>query len=180
MGDGGKWRCPCGVASPGHPVMPLCMGAGLGCGVRVGWTGAGSSSLGNSWSQFPPIDVVARVRGLGGLLAYISSRRAPCARAVPTPGRCACEAMARLTGARPVATHRWDCATAAFLLLLLTVQAGKSGCGRGRHGGVTVCGCCCSCRVPGWGLAVVWVSGDARGRLSTTFHQPSWLLCGEG
>ncbi|NXR10251.1 BTBDH protein, partial [Semnornis frantzii] len=33
--------------------------------------------------------------------------------------------MARLTGARPVATHRWGCATAAFLLLLLTVQAAQ-------------------------------------------------------
>ena len=40
--------------------------------------------------------------------------------------------MARLAGAWPA--QRWGCAT-AFLLLLLTVQAGKGGCGGGRHGG---------------------------------------------
>ncbi|XP_075026184.1 BTB/POZ domain-containing protein 17 isoform X1 [Calonectris borealis] len=112
---------PC-QGSPGHPFTPP-RGAGLGSGVRVGWTGAGSGSLGNGRPQFPPIDVPARARGLGGLVAYISARRAPCARAAPRPGRCACKAMARLTGAQPVATRRWGCAAAAFLLLLLTVQA---------------------------------------------------------
>uniref|UniRef100_A0A8B9M1L9 BTB domain containing 17 n=2 Tax=Accipitrinae TaxID=8955 RepID=A0A8B9M1L9_9AVES len=66
-----------------------------------------------------------RGRGLGGLVAYINARRAPHARAAPKPGRCACEAMARLTGSRPVAARRWGCAAAAFLLLLLTVQAAQ-------------------------------------------------------
>lgn len=121
---------PC-QGSPGHPVTPP-RGAGLGCGVRVGWAGAGSGSLGNGRSQFPPIDVVARARGLGGFVAYISARRSPCARAAPRPSRCACEAMARLTGARPVAAHRWGCAAAAVFLLLLTVQAGKGGHGGGK------------------------------------------------
>lgn len=104
----------------------------------MGWTGAGSSSLGNGRSQFPPIDVAARARGLGGLVAYINARRAPHSRAAPKPGRCACEAMARLTGSRPVAARRWGCAAAAFLLLLLTVQAGKGSCAGGRRGGTPV------------------------------------------
>lgn len=63
-------------------------------------------------------------------MAYISPGLAACA----APGRCACDAMARLTGTRPVATRRWGCA-AAFLLLLFTVQAGKGGCGWGRREG---------------------------------------------
>ncbi|XP_030362268.1 BTB/POZ domain-containing protein 17 [Strigops habroptila] len=49
-------------------------------------------------------------------------KRPACAGAAPSPGRCACEAMARLTGTRPA--RRWGCA-AAFLLLLLTVQAAQ-------------------------------------------------------
>ncbi|XP_054702472.1 BTB/POZ domain-containing protein 17 [Grus americana] len=70
--------------------------------------------------------VAVRVRGLGGLVAYISARRTACARAAPRPGRCACEAMARLTGAQPVAARHWGCTAAAFLLLLLlTVQAAQ-------------------------------------------------------
>lgn len=59
-------------------------------------------------------------------MAYISAGRAACA----APGRCACDAMARLTGTRPAATRRWGSA-AAFLLLLFTVQAGKGGRGAG-------------------------------------------------
>lgn len=120
---------PC-RGSPGHPVM-LLRDVGLGSGVRVGWTGAGSSSLGNGRSQFPPIDVAARA-GRAGRAPGLHKRQAGTA---PSPGRCACEAMARLTGTRPVAARRWGCAATAFLLLLLTVQAGKGGRGGGRRGG---------------------------------------------
>uniref|UniRef100_H0YXJ6 BTB domain containing 17 n=1 Tax=Taeniopygia guttata TaxID=59729 RepID=H0YXJ6_TAEGU len=57
-----------------------------------------------------------------GCVAYISRGSAACA----APGRCACEAMGRLSGTRALATRRWGCA-AAFLLLLLTVQAAQKG-----------------------------------------------------
>lgn len=104
----------------------------VGLGAGVGWIGAGSRSLGNGGSQFPPIDVAVRAGGARGLHKH------PSGTARPVPRRAAgrCETMARLTGTRPTAARRWGCAATAFLLLLLTVQAGKGGGGGGRRGGV--------------------------------------------
>lgn len=99
----------------------------VGLGAGAGWIGAGSRSLGNGGSQFPPIDVAVRAGGARGLHKH------PSGTARPVPRRAAgrCETMARLTGTRPTAARRWGCAATAFLLLLLTVQAGKGGGGGG-------------------------------------------------
>ncbi|XP_075626440.1 BTB/POZ domain-containing protein 17 [Balearica regulorum gibbericeps] len=105
----------------GHPGV-------RGWGPGLGWDGRGLEAvpLVTAGPSFHQSMVAARARGLGGLVAYISARRAACARAAPRPGRCACEAMARLTGAQPVAARHWGCTAAAFLLLLLlTVQAAQ-------------------------------------------------------
>lgn len=120
----------------------------------MGWIGAGSRSPGNGGSQFPPIDVAARAGRAGRARGLHKPRRAPRARAA---GRCSCEAMGRLTGARPAATHRWGSTATAFLLLLLTVQAGKGGRSRGRRGGVPGSQPRCPRRVLGWGWA--WGGG---------------------
>lgn len=116
-------------------------------------------------------------------MAYISpgGHRAPAPRRAA--GRCTCEAMVRLTGARPAAARRWGYAATAFLLLLLTVQAGKGGHGGGKAWRGPGVPAPLSSPCAGVGLDMVQVPGDGCGRLGTALRQPwchgegwMWLL----
>ncbi|XP_040386388.1 BTB/POZ domain-containing protein 17 [Cygnus olor] len=118
-GDGPA-RCPGLTGAPRHNALgmqdrgPGWDGLGLGA---VPVVTAGPSFHQSMWRR--------GLGGLGGLVAYISpgGHRAPAPRRAA--GRCTCEAMVRLTGARPAAARRWGYTAAAFLLLLLTVQAAQ-------------------------------------------------------
>uniref|UniRef100_A0A8B9BZP3 BTB domain containing 17 n=1 Tax=Anser brachyrhynchus TaxID=132585 RepID=A0A8B9BZP3_9AVES len=116
----GPARCPGLTGVPRHNALgmldrgPGWDGLGLGA---VPVVTAGPSFHQSMWRR--------GLGGLGGLVAYISpgGHRAPAPRRAA--GRCTCEAMVRLTGARPAAARRWGYAATAFLLLLLTVQAAQ-------------------------------------------------------